>query len=106
MMSPSLGEGPAGPDFTILYCRPDGRATTPGALALVARNWTASVTEAAAGGAPVSARPWAWAAPPSSRAAPKRTAMDFTLDLGEMDGVSWRPAGQGRPTARGRASPG
>src|ERR1700755_533857 len=61
MMSPGLGEGPAGPDATTLYCRPEGRATTPGVLALVARYWTTSVAEDATGGASVCARPWAWA---------------------------------------------
>src|SRR5689334_2270435 len=37
-MSPTLGDGPVfGPEVTILYCSPDGRVTTPGALAFFSR---------------------------------------------------------------------
>src|ERR1700755_1174500 len=66
MMSPFLGEGPAGPDATPLYCRPEGRAPTPGALAFWAKNWPGSA--GAAAGAEGAAG-WAWAAPEASRAA-------------------------------------
>src|SRR6185503_6003853 len=50
-MSPGLGEAPPpGPEVTTLYCSPDGRVTTPGALALAARNaspdWAAGAAAA------------------------------------------------------------
>ena len=50
MMSPGLGEAPAGPEATTLYCKPSGRLTTPAALAFRARK-SALVDAAGAAGA-------------------------------------------------------
>src|SRR3954463_9857584 len=73
MMSPTLGERPlAGPEVTTLYCRPDGRVITPGALAFLARNSLPAI--AAGDGAAFScggADGWTWAdaAPAAARTA-------------------------------------
>src|SRR3569623_874253 len=50
----------AGPDLRILYCRPSGRVTTPGCLALLARKALAAA--ACAGGAGPAACGFAWQA--------------------------------------------
>src|SRR3990167_9671006 len=74
MMSPSFGEGPSlGPLVTTLYCRPDGRLTTPGALAFCSRKalaaWALAEGPAFSCGGGDGCGVWAWAAPAARGAA-------------------------------------
>src|SRR5579859_3402286 len=83
MTSPGLGEGPAGPDCTTLYCRPDASVFTPGACALFA------MKAAALGWAPAAGGGDGWAkATPAEQA---RAAAAIRRCLMKCPGKRWAP---------------